>query len=81
MDDLFSGTHCLEVLAWNWGPGDGRGAPDLLKHVAQALLPGTERSKMAASNGVSFLCEPQPPLWLMRSVYKKAVGVERWLSG
>lgn len=62
MDNLFSGTHCLEVLAWNWGPGDGRGASDLLKHVAQALLPGTERSKMAAFNGVSFLCEPQPPL-------------------
>lgn len=50
MRTLFSGSRCLE--AWNWGPGDGRGAPELLKQEARVLLPGTERLKMPASNGL-----------------------------
>lgn len=49
MGSLFSGSCCLEAIAWNWGPGDSGGAPDLLRDEAQVLLPGTERSKMSAS--------------------------------
>lgn len=53
MGTLFSGSCSLEAIAWNWEPGDGGGgAPYLLRHEAQILLPGTERSKMPASNGL-----------------------------
>lgn len=53
MRTLFSGSRSLE--AWNWGPGDGGGAPDLLKQEVWVLLPGTERLTMPRSS------EPQPP--------------------